>query len=125
MLVASLFTACITSKDGLKSEQKTSTESIVPADRNSYSILNRVEGDATSFKVWLTFIPIGGISDRGLYDRAYKEAVEGTDGIILPHYTYKRVRIPLLITTFVYKKAKVEGTSFVLKSDSEYRMEKK
>ena len=100
-----MFTGCITSKDSLKNEQKTSTESIVPADRNSYSVLNKVSGNASSFRVWVFFIPIGGISDRGLYDRAYKDAVEGTDGILLPHYTYKKVKIPLIVLTFVSKTA--------------------
>ena len=125
LLVATLFIGCITSKDSLKHEQKTSTESIVPADRDTYSVLNKVSGKASSFRIWILFIPIGGISDRGLYDRAYKDAVEGTDGLLLPHYTFKKVKIPLIITTLVFKSARVEGTSFILKSDSEFRIEKK
>ena len=125
LLVVAFFTGCVTSKDSLKNQAKTSVESIVPAERDSYSLLNKVNGNASSFRVWVLFIPFGGISDRGLYDRAYKEAVEGTDGILLPHYTYKKVKIPLIFLTFVSKTAKVEGTSFVLKSDAEYRIEKK
>lgn len=119
-----LMTSCVTSKDSLKNEQKTSfTEP--PPDRNAYSVLNRVEAKASSFRIWVLFIPIGGISDRGLYDIAYKKAVEGTDGILLPHYTFKRVRIPLLIVTPVFKTVKVEGSSFRLKKDEEYRQENK
>jgi len=115
--------SCITSKDNLRTEQKTSYENVIPADRKTYNIIGKTTGSSGTFKVWLLFIPIGGSSDRGLYDRCYKEAVQGGDAILLPHFTYKKVKVPLLLVTFVYKKAKVEGLKIKMKTDNQIENE--
>lgn len=108
-----LFTSCVTSRGHF---QKNPDVTI----NESYETKGRVEGKAISERVWILFIPIGGISDQGLYNRAYKKATEekaDADGVTSQIVEYHKVKIPLLLFTYVHKDLTVSGTAYKIKQN--------
>jgi hypothetical protein len=86
----------------------------------SYSAIANVEGKALMPKLWVLFIPIGGISDQGLYNRAYKRALNGyelADGITSQRVEYKKVTIPLILFTIINKTITINGVAYQIKKE--------
>ena len=113
-----LFASCVTSRGNYK----TTPEIVRTIDRSDYAINGDVVAKITAPKVWILFIPIGGCSDQGLYNMTYKRAVKkykNTTGLLNERSQYKKVTIPLILFTFVFKKIEVSGSSYHIKSDSE------
>lgn len=103
-----LFGSCITSRGNY-------TKNPDVAISENYKAAGRVEGVAFMPKLWILFIPIGGMSDQGLYNLAYKNAMKQSpeaDGVTSQIVEYKKVKIPLLLVTFVNKHVNVSGTAY-------------
>lgn len=119
-LVLILLEGCVTSRGHFtKNTDVNLSEKYVP--------ISRVEGMAWAPKLWILFIPFGGSSDQGLYNRAYNNAMEdaeNSDGVTSQVVDYKRVRIPLVFITYVNKYIKVSGTSYQIKNNPEETTEK-
>lgn len=117
-----ILSSCVTSETSLVPRQKATV-----TDRDSYTVLGKVSSTSVSNKVWLLFIPLGGSSDQGLYNRAYKKALKqykGADGIMSEQADYKRVAVPLVVLTYVYKQVNVTGVAYHIKTDIELQREK-
>ena len=125
LLAMSLFSSCTTTKSSVK-EQPIKIEEF---NRDEYVILDKVNGEAKSFRLWVLFIPFGGTDDQILYERAYSSAVgsavgQQADWLLEPRYTYKKTIIPLILVSFTTKKVTAEGKAFRLKSEEEYQQSK-
>lgn len=95
--------------------------------REDYVVLNKVEGEAKSTKVWFLFIPFGGKKDAKLENKAYNRAtakVQHADGLLNTRYEHKKIVIPLILFTPVIKKVKAVGRAYKLKTDREMKKEK-
>ena len=93
---------------------------VLPSERSSYTILGETSAVSFAPKLWILFIPFGGSSDQGLYDRAYKKSLrefKGANGLMSEQIEYKKVKLPLLVVTFVYKQVKVTGVAYHIKND--------
>lgn len=88
--------------------------------------MNRARGEATSKRFWVLFIPIGGISDENLNERAYNDAMRkaidtDADGLLEPRFTYERKIYPFIAFTYIKKVAIVDGRTFRIKTEEEYQ----
>lgn len=114
VLLAFLLSSCVTSRGRFT---KTADVSL----NENYTAIANVEGRAFAPKLWILFIPIGGSSDQGLYNRAYKRALseyENANGITSQMVEYKKVTVPLLLITFVNKHITVNGVAYEIKKDN-------
>ena len=97
-----------------------------PFNRNEYVVMNRARGEAISKRFWVLFIPIGGISDENLNERAYNDAMRkaidtDADGLLEPRFTYERKIYPFIAFTYIKKVAIVDGRTFRIKTEEEYQ----
>lgn len=114
LVITFLLTGCITSKGRF-------TKNADVAINENYQPLTKVDAEAFAPKIWILFIPLGGSSDQGLYNRAYKKAMkqaDGSDGVTSQIVEYKKIKIPLLLITYVNKHISVSGTAYKIKTDS-------
>jgi len=119
LLFAIIFflSSCVTSKGKMIAHNQ-----VMPSERSSYTVLGETSAVSAAPKFWVLFIPFGGSSDQGLYDRAYKKATKefkGVNGLMSEQIEYKKVKVPLLLFTFVYKQVKVTGVAYHIKNDVE------
>ncbi|MCB0516900.1 MAG: DUF6567 family protein [Chitinophagales bacterium] len=119
------FTSCSTTRSSLNQQPV----KIQEFERDEYIVLDKVKGEAKSFRFWLLFIPIGGKSDQKLYEKAYDNAIKSAvgqdaDGLLQPRYTYKKTTIPLILFGWTTKKVSAEGKAFRIKSEEEYQKDK-
>jgi hypothetical protein len=116
-VVAITLSSCVTSKGSMVAHNQ-----VLPVERSSYTVLGETSAVSAAPKFWVLFIPFGGSSDQGLYDRAYKKAIrelKGANGLMSEQIEYKKVKVPLLLFTFVYKQVKVTGVAYHIKNDVE------
>ena len=117
LVIPLLFGSCVTSKGRMVAHAQ-----VLPSERSSYTILGETSAVSFAPKLWILFIPFGGSSDQGLYDRAYKKSLrefKGANGLMSEQIEYKKVKLPLLVVTFVYKQVKVTGVAYHIKNDVE------
>ena len=118
-----LLSSCSSSRSTVDGQQAKLAE----FKREEYVLLDQVTAEATSFRFWLLFIPIGGKSDQALYDNAYQKAVKmlpTADGIIKPRFEYKKMSIPLIVVGFTKKKVVATGKGYRLKTEEEMKKTK-
>jgi hypothetical protein len=125
--LAGLFflTSCSTTRSSLNQHPV----KIQEFERDEYVVLDRVKGEAKSYRFWILFIPIGGKSDQKLYEKAYDNAIKSAigkdaDGILQPRYSYKKTSIPLILIGWTTKKVSAEGKAFRIKNEEEYQKSK-
>jgi len=122
LLAATVFllTSCSSTKSTMSSQNSRLSE----LKREDYTVLNQVEGEAKSTKLWFLFIPFGGKNQKKMESKAYNRAVSKlhkADGLIDARYEYKKIVIPLIVVTPVIKKVKAIGRGYKLKTDKEMR----
>ena len=97
-------------------------DTISESVRNNVEILGHTEAKTGGGRLWILFIPFGWGKEEVMETIAYKKALKkipNADGLIDQKVTYTRVRVPLVVVTFVGKSIKVEGTAYRIKSDRE------
>lgn len=89
-------------------------------DRSQYSMSERVEGNASSFRLWILFIPIGGKSFDRLEQKAYNRALGSYDSLLEPKYNHRKVVLPLILVNFSIKIVDVKaiGIEYKLNENS-------
>ncbi len=122
LLVFSLFlSGCVTSRMKNVTSHNMETKDLSAQNRDLFKIKGNVSYNAVSpFKLWILFIPFGGSSDRRLYSNAYSNLLKknNCDGILNENREYKKVTVPLLFITYVYKQLKISGIGYKIKTDS-------
>lgn len=122
LLAASVF--LLTSCSSTKSTMNSQDSRLAEMNREDYTVLNQVEGEAKSTKLWFLFIPFGGKNQKKMESKAYNRAVsklQKADGLIDARYEYKKIVIPLIVVTPVIKKVKAIGRGYRLKTDREMK----
>jgi uncharacterized membrane protein len=111
ILIPILLLSCVTSRGRF---QKNGDVTV----NEKYDVKDRVYGSASAEKLWIFFIPIGGSSDQGLYNRAYRRALEGknADGVTSQIVEYKKIKIPLIFITYVHKDLTIRGRAYTIKN---------
>jgi len=105
----------------ISSQESFGQISIENLKREDYVILDNVIGVAHSSRVWILFIPFGGTKKSKLREKAYKNALDNChcDGVLQPVYSEKKIPIPLIVISYVYRKTSVTGKAYRIKTDKE------
>ncbi len=99
---------------------------MISVPKENVEILGHTEGKTGGGRIWILFIPIGWGRDEVLETIAYKKALKhmpNAEGLIDKKVTYTRVRVPLVLVTYVGKAIKIEGTAFRIKTNTDYQQE--
>lgn len=123
LLTFIILTSCVTSK--LTEVPNTTTASI---DKDRIEILGKVEANSIGVRCWVTFIPLGWCRTSWVESRALKKALKkypNADGLLDQTSHYHKTTIPLVVLTPQWKRSKVTGVAYHIRTDEEMEALKK
>lgn len=112
-LIAFLFmTSCVTLRN---SYAGTGVENLKKED---YTILPQDSIRCKSLRVYLLVLPIGGKKPWQLEKKAYAKLIQKTkaDGLISEQYIHKKVWVPLILVSVVYRWVDLQAKPYVIKN---------